>query len=256
MQAATGITHASGTLTLANGTNNRANGKEEKDVYFRVAQAFGLHRAGFLLYYSPNLLRHGPDDAGLRLGPDVSFYWRRAGLRAQLLANYDDNPTGTDDDFWSIGSFVSPRVRVPGDPFVASAYSMLGGGAVLLVMAVLAGELGELDGSALEPGPLAAWAYLAVAGSVVGFSAYAWLLGNAPISQVVTHQYVNPLVAVVLGALILDERPGPETLAGAALIVGAVMVTASREGRETPVAEPTSRPASAARRETRADPTG
>ena len=54
--------------------------------------------------------------------------------------------------------------------------------------------------AALQPGPLAAWAYLAVVGSVVGFSAYAWLLGNAPISQVVTHQYVNPLVAVALGA--------------------------------------------------------
>lgn len=96
---------------VANGTNNRANSKEEKDVYFRVAQAFGLHRAGFLLYYSPNLLRHGPDNAGLRLGPDVSFYWRQAGLRAQLLANYDDNPTGTDDDFWSIGSFVEGEYR-------------------------------------------------------------------------------------------------------------------------------------------------
>ena len=59
----------------------------------------------------------------------------------------------------------------------------------------------------------------------VGFTAYAWLLDNAPISQVVTHQYVNPLVAVILGALILGERPAPTTLAGAALIVGAVVVT-------------------------------
>ena len=68
-------------------------------------------------------------------------------------------------------------------------------------------------------------------GSVVGFTAYAWLLHNAPISQVVTHQYVNPLVAVALGALILDERPGPTTLAGAVLIVGAVVATVRREGR-------------------------
>ena len=94
-------------------------------------------------------------------------------------------------------------------------------------------------------------------GSVIGFSAYAWLLGNAPISQVVTHQYVNPLVAVALGALILDERPGPATLVGAALIVGAVAVTVSREGRRRRRSrEPTSRPASAAPRGTRADPTG
>jgi drug/metabolite transporter (DMT)-like permease len=157
---------------------------------------------------------------------------------------------------WSLGSFGSRRLRLPRDPFVASSYEMLGGGAVLLAAAVLAGELGELDSSALQPGPLAAWAYLTLVGSVIGFSTYAWLLGNAPISQVVTHQYVNPLVAVVLGALILGERPGPTTLVGAALIVGAVAVTASREGPEAPVREPTSRPASAAPRETRADPTG
>ena len=130
---------------------------------------------------------------------------------------------------WSLGSFASRRLRVPGDPFVASAYEMLGGGAVLLVAAIATGELGDLDSSALEPGPLAAWVYLTVMGSVIGFSAYAWLLGNAPISQVVTHQYVNPLVAVALGALILGERPGPATLVGAALIVGAVAVTVRRE---------------------------
>lgn len=96
---------------VGNGTNNRANGKDEKDVYLRLAQAFGLHRVGLFLYYSPNLLRRGPDDAGLRLGPDVSFYWRQAGLRAQLLAAYDDNPTGLDEDLWALGSFVEGEYR-------------------------------------------------------------------------------------------------------------------------------------------------
>jgi drug/metabolite transporter (DMT)-like permease len=159
---------------------------------------------------------------------------------------------------WAGGSFVSHRLRLPDDPFVASAYEMLGGGAVLVVAALAAGEAGRLDGSALEPGPLAAWAYLAVVGSVVGFTAYAWLLGHAPISQVVTHQYVNPLVAVALGALVLDERPGADTLLGAALIVGAVAVTASHEGRDASARRRASavrpRPASAAPRGTRADP--
>jgi drug/metabolite transporter (DMT)-like permease len=158
---------------------------------------------------------------------------------------------------WAGGSFVSRRLRLPADPFVASAYEMLGGGAVLVVVALAAGEGGRLDGAALEPGPIAAWAYLAVVGSVVGFTAYAWLLGHAPISQVVTHQYVNPLVAVALGALVLDERPGADTLLGAALIVGAVIVTASREGRDAaplPASVATPRPASVAPRGTRADP--
>ena len=132
---------------------------------------------------------------------------------------------------WSRGSFVSRRLALPSDPFVATVYEMLGGGLVLVVAGLAAGEASALDREALQAGPIAAWAYLAVFGSVVGFSAYAWLLGHAPISQVVTHQYVNPLVAVGLGALILDERPGIATLAGAALIVAAVVVTARYEGR-------------------------
>jgi len=155
---------------------------------------------------------------------------------------------------WSSGSYASRWVRLPKDPLVATVYEMLGGGLVLTTAAIAAGELAELDAEALAPGPIAAWAYLAVVGSVLGFTSYVWLLDNAPISQVVTHQYVNPLVAVALGALLLDERPGPTTLLGAALIVGAVVVTARREGRGE--VRPTPRPSSAARRETRADPTG
>jgi drug/metabolite transporter (DMT)-like permease len=161
---------------------------------------------------------------------------------------------------WSRGSFVARRLSLPADPFVATVYEMLGGGLVLVAAGVAAGEAGRIDAAALQPGPVAAWAYLAVVGSVVGFSAYAWLLGNAPISQVVTHQYVNPLVAVALGALLLDERPGAATLAGAALIVGAVAVTARYEGRaarvEREALPSTPRRVSGAPRGTRADPSG
>jgi len=132
---------------------------------------------------------------------------------------------------WSSGSYASRWVRLPKDPLVATVYEMLGGGLVLVGAGLVAGEAGQLGTDAFQPGPVAAWAYLAVMGSVVGFSAYAWLLKHAPISQVVTHQYVNPLVAVALGALLLGERPAPTTLAGAALIVGAVVVTARHEGR-------------------------
>ena len=66
-------------------------------------------------------------------------------------------------------------------------------------------------------------------GSLVGFSAYAWLLRVAPISLVVTHQYVNPLVAIALGMVFLGERPSPWTLVGAALIIGAVYVAITSE---------------------------
>ena len=130
---------------------------------------------------------------------------------------------------WSTGSFLSPRLTLPRDPFVASAYEMLAGGAFLVTAALAFGELRDLGGGALAADSLAAWAYLVVAGSVVGFTAYAWLLRVAPISLVVTHQYVNPLVAIALGMLFLDERPSPYTLAGAGLVVGAVYVAVRSE---------------------------
>jgi drug/metabolite transporter (DMT)-like permease len=68
-----------------------------------------------------------------------------------------------------------------------------------------------------------------VAGTLIGFTAYTWLLQNAPISKVVTHQYVNPLVAILLGAVLLDEQIALTTGLGAALIVGSVFVAVRRE---------------------------
>jgi drug/metabolite transporter (DMT)-like permease len=132
---------------------------------------------------------------------------------------------------WSRGSFISHRLTLPRDPFVATTIEMLAGGLVLLVLGSALGEWSDVTREALQAGPIAAWAYLVVAGSMIGFTAYAWLLRVAPISQVVTHQYVNPLVAVALGAAVLGERPGVLTAVGAALIVGAVVVTVSRESR-------------------------
>jgi drug/metabolite transporter (DMT)-like permease len=179
----------------------------------------------------PTMLAAAVGLAGLALvvGPDgLSGGSVAVGLLVMLAASIA----------WSRGSFVARRLTLPANPFVATVYEMLGGGLVLLVVGLVAGEAGELGADSFQAGPVAAWAYLAVAGSVIGFSAYVWLLGNAPISQVVTHQYVNPLVAVTLGALILDERPGAATLAGAVLIVGAVVVTARSEGRTELVARP------------------
>ena len=104
-----------------------------------------------------------------------------AGLLVMLVASIS----------WSAGSFVAPRLRLPSDPFVAAEYEMLGGGLVLLAAGLAAGEAAGVEAADFEAGPLLAWAYLLLAGSVLAFSAYVWLLDNAPISQVVTHQYVN-----------------------------------------------------------------
>jgi drug/metabolite transporter (DMT)-like permease len=130
---------------------------------------------------------------------------------------------------WSLGSFLSPRLTLPSDPFVASAYEMVFGGSLLVLASLALGEWSELDRSAFAADSVAAWIYLVIAGSLVGFTAYAWLLRTAPISLVVTHQYVNPLVAIALGMLVLDERPNPLALVGAALVVGAVYATVRAE---------------------------
>lgn len=150
---------------------------------------------------------------------------------------------------WSTGSFFSGRLGLPRDPFVATVYEMVAGGLLLGAGALAFGEWRDLDSGAFAADSIAAWAYLVVFGSLVGFTAYAWLLRVAPISLVVTHQYVNPLVAIALGMLLLGERPSPATLVGALLVVGAVYVAVRAESASA------SRPASVARRGTPADQT-
>lgn len=130
---------------------------------------------------------------------------------------------------WSAASFFGRRLPTPRDPFVATAWEMGAAGVALTAAGLAAGEGGALSLAMLEPGPVLAWLYLGIFGSLVAFSAYVWLLGNAPISKVVTHQYVNPLVAIALGALFLGEALPATTLAGAAVIVGSVYVAVRAE---------------------------
>jgi drug/metabolite transporter (DMT)-like permease len=130
---------------------------------------------------------------------------------------------------WSTGSFLSKRLPLPRNPFVATAWEMALGGSFLMLGALAFGEYGELGSDAFALDSVLAWTYLVVMGSLVGFSAYAWLLRVAPISLVVTHQYVNPLVAISLGMLFLGERPSPWSLAGALVVVAAVYVAIRAE---------------------------
>jgi drug/metabolite transporter (DMT)-like permease len=153
---------------------------------------------------------------------------------------------------WTLGSFLSKRLSLPRDPFVASAYEMASGGTLLMLGAAAFGEYGDLGSGTFALDSVLAWVYLVVMGSLVGFTAYAWLLGVAPISLVVTHQYVNPLVAIALGMAFLDERPSPWTLAGAAVVIGAVYVAIRAE---FPRKATSARPGSAATPGTPADQT-
>lgn len=123
---------------------------------------------------------------------------------------------------WGSGSYYASRVRLPASPLVTAAVETMAAGIAFAAIALV------LDGASLgidDPSrrSLLAVAYLAVASSIA-FSAYVWLLDRIAISTVVTHQYVNPIVAVILGWLVLDERLTPVMLAAMALIIGAVAV--------------------------------
>jgi drug/metabolite transporter (DMT)-like permease len=131
------------------------------------------------------------------------------------------------------GQFYSQRVELPSDPLVSTTAQLVAAGAVLVIAGMSAGELDDLRPDAFSSDSLLAFAYLVVPGSLVAYSAFVWLLRNAPIGTVATYAYVNPVVAVAVGALLLGERVGATMAAGGALILGSVaLVVAQRVPRQ------------------------
>ena len=126
---------------------------------------------------------------------------------------------------WACGSFASPRLDLPRDPLVSTAWQLTVGGIVLLVVGFVAGEAGRVHPAHTSADAWLALAYLIVIGSLVGYSAYSWLLQHVALSRVATYAYVNPVVAVFLGWWLLGEQLRPATIAAAAVIVGSVAVT-------------------------------
>jgi drug/metabolite transporter (DMT)-like permease len=129
------------------------------------------------------------------------------------------------------GSFLSSRLPLPEDALVSTALELLAAGVVVTAAGLLTGEVGGLQADRVSGGSLAALGYLIVAGSLLAYTAYVWLLAHAPVSQATTYTYVNPVVAVVLGRLVLDERLTVATLAGTALVVGSVALVSRGEPR-------------------------
>jgi drug/metabolite transporter (DMT)-like permease len=137
---------------------------------------------------------------------------------------------------WASGAFASTRLRLPGDPLVSTGWQMLLGGVGCAVGGLARGELSQVDPAAFSTRSIVALAYLIVFGSWVAFTAFAWLLQNAPISRVATYAFVNPVVAIVLGAVVLGEVITPVTLAAAAVIVASVALVVRIENARAPVA--------------------
>jgi drug/metabolite transporter (DMT)-like permease len=123
---------------------------------------------------------------------------------------------------WSIGSLLSRTASRPGNALLATALQMLGGGVVALMVAVVLGELPRLDPGGISLRSVLAFGYLVVFGSLMGFTAYVWLLRNVNVAKVSTYAYVNPVVAVLLGWALAGEEVTSRTLLAAAVIIGAV----------------------------------
>jgi drug/metabolite transporter (DMT)-like permease len=125
--------------------------------------------------------------------------------------------------FWSIGSLYSRRALRPRSPLQATAVEMLAGGFILGCVSVATGEPARFDAGAVSPRSIAAWAYLVSFGSILGFSAYMWLLRVTTPAAVSTYAFVNPVVALGLGALVVGESLDAKALFASALVLGAVV---------------------------------
>jgi drug/metabolite transporter (DMT)-like permease len=131
---------------------------------------------------------------------------------------------------WSSGSLASREVPLPQDALQASGMQQVAGGVAILIAATASGQLGDLDVSKVSAVSLLALLYLIVIGSLVTFSTYLWLLRNARTSLVSTYAYVNPVVAVTLGWIVLDEVVTARTLIAGGVILVAVALIVSAGG--------------------------
>jgi drug/metabolite transporter (DMT)-like permease len=133
---------------------------------------------------------------------------------------------------WAAGSlFASHRAILPSRPLVATAAQMLAGAVILVVLGGLHGELAQLHLERIALDSVVACADLTAVGSLLAFTTYGWLLRVAPLPLVATYAYVNPVVAVLLGAVVLREPIEPRTLIAGAVIVTAVALIVTTRGR-------------------------
>ncbi|MGH7481703.1 MAG: drug/metabolite exporter YedA [Longimicrobiales bacterium] len=131
---------------------------------------------------------------------------------------------------WAVGSLYSRGAPVPeGAPLLATAMQMLCGGALLILAGIVTGEPGAVDVAGISAKSALALLYLIVFGSLIGYTAYVWLLRVQPAARVATYAYVNPVVAVFLGWAFADEPISARIVVAAAIIIGSVaLITVSR----------------------------
>lgn len=131
---------------------------------------------------------------------------------------------------WALGSIYSRHARQAPEPLLNIGMQMITGGVALGLAGLSLGEAGSFHFSAITTQSALAFIYLTFIGSLVGFTAYVWLLQVSTPARVSTYAFVNPIIAVLLGALVLHERLTPPMLAAGALVVAAVALLTLRSG--------------------------
>jgi drug/metabolite transporter (DMT)-like permease len=140
---------------------------------------------------------------------------------------------------WAIGTYFSKTLTLPRDPLASTGVQMLVGGASLLLVGIPLGELGLVQFDRFSTTSILALLYLISFGSVLAYTAYTWVLQHANVSRVSTYAYVNPVVAIALGALLNHESIDPAMLLGAAMIIVSVVIVIRTEAHRAVVVAPT-----------------
>jgi len=131
--------------------------------------------------------------------------------------------------FWGVGMMIMRYTRDPAEPFTASGIQMICGSGWLLLVSIATGELSRFDSSLVTGRSVIAWAYLVVFGSLIGFSTFTWLMKHSTPAKVSTYAYVNPVVAVFLGWLVLNEAVSPRLFVASVIIIaGVALITIAR----------------------------
>ena len=133
---------------------------------------------------------------------------------------------------WSIGSAITRKVPLPSEKAMSSGAQMFAGGVLLTITAATLGEFRGFDLQAVSAKAWLALAYLIVAGSIIAFTAYVWLIHHESPTKVGTYAYVNPVVAVLLGYFFAGEAIGPRTILGTALVLVSVVVITTSPARQ------------------------
>jgi drug/metabolite transporter (DMT)-like permease len=136
---------------------------------------------------------------------------------------------------WALGSiYAAKRAVLPAPALFASGLEMIAGGLVLLVASAVSGELATFDPAAVSTVSWLGVLYLLLVGSLVGYTTFAWLVQVAPLPRVATYAYVNPVVAVILGAIVLQEPLSPRTWVASVVIIAAVVLIVTARARVQP----------------------